>query len=95
MPRVRASGNQPSAAHASPVKIPLNDDRSEKAARLQSRHMAHSKQLDQLKAAATPSKKRRSLGVDGPETPSQDDGFGVRGDAVTPMKRVPLLANFE
>jgi condensin complex subunit 2 len=95
MPRVRASGNQPAAAYASPVKIPLNDDRSEKAARLQSRHMAHSKQVDQLKAAATPSKKRRSLGVEGPETPSQDDGFAVRGDAVTPMKRVPLLANFE
>jgi condensin complex subunit 2 len=95
MPRVRAPGNQPAAAYASPVKIPLNDDRSEKAARLHSRHMAHSKQVDQLKAAATPSKKRRSLGVEGPETPSQDDGFAVRGDAVTPMKRVPLLANFE
>jgi condensin complex subunit 2 len=95
MPRVRAPGNQPAAAYASPVKIPLNDDRSEKAARLQSRHMAHSKQVDQLKAAATPSKKRRSLGAEGPETPSQDDGFAVRGDAVTPMKRVPLLANFE
>lgn len=99
MPRVRASGNQPTAAYASPVKtmsIPLNDDRSEKAARLQSRHMAHSKQLDQLKAAATPNKKRRSLGAGDPETPSQDDGaYGVRGDAVTPMKRVPILANFE
>jgi condensin complex subunit 2 len=99
MPRVRASGNPQAAAHPSPVKtvsIPLNDDRSEKAARLQSRHIAHSKQLDQLKAAATPLKKRRSLGVDGPETPSHDDGgFGVRGDAVTPMKRVPILANFE
>lgn len=99
MPRVRASGNPQAAAYASPVKtvsIPLNDDRSEKAARLQSRHIAHSKQLDQLKAAATPLKKRRSLGVEGPETPSQDDGgFGVRGDAVTPMKRVPILANFE
>jgi condensin complex subunit 2 len=97
MPRVRASGNPQTAAYPSPVKtvsIPLNDDRSEKAARLQSRHMAHSKQLDQLKAAATP-KKRRSLGVEGSETPSQEDGFGVRGDAVTPMKRVPILANFE
>lgn len=99
MPRVRASGTQQAAAYPSPVKggvsIPLNDDRSEKAARLQSRQIAHSKQLDQLKAAATPAKKRKSLGVDGPETPSQDDGFGVRGDAVTPMKRVPILANFE
>lgn len=100
MPRVRASGTQQAAAYASPVKggvsIPLNDDKSEKAARLQSRHIAHSKQLDQLKAAATPGKKRKSLGVEGPETPSQDDGgFGVRGDAVTPMKRVPILANFE
>lgn len=98
MPRVRASANQAAPNYASPVKtmsIPLNDDRSEKAARLQSRHMAHSKQLHELKAAATPNKKRKSLGAEGPETPSQEDGFGVRGDAVTPMKRVPILANFE
>lgn len=39
------------------------------------------------------------MGEDGPATPSQDDhdayGDGVRGDHVTPMKRVPILANFE
>jgi condensin complex subunit 2 len=97
MPRVRAAA-QPT--YASPVKsaqIPLNDDRHEKAQRLQSRQALQHKQLDQLKAAASPAKKRRSLGAgDEPLTPSQEDaGYGVRGDAVTPMKRVPILANFE
>lgn len=98
MPRVRASAGQPSTAYASPsksVQIPLNDDRQEKAARLQSRHALQSKQLDQLKAAASPARKRKSMGGEGPNTPSQEDGYGVRGDAVTPMKRMPLLANFE
>ena len=100
MPRVRASASQSAAnAYASPVKtvsIPLNDDNSEKAQRLQSRKALHNKQMDQLKAAASPARKRRSIGADGPHTPSQDDAqYGVRGDAVTPMKRVPILANFE
>nr|OQO20703.1 hypothetical protein B0A51_11989 [Rachicladosporium sp. CCFEE 5018] len=99
MPRVRASAATSSTAFASPTKttsIPLNDDRQEKAARLQSRQTLQHKQMDQLKAAASPARKRRSLGGDGPLTPSQDDsGYGVRGDAVTPMKRVPILANFE
>lgn len=98
MPRVRASAGQPT--YASPVKtaqIPLNDDRHEKAQRLQSRQALQHKQMDQLKAAASPARKRKSLGVgEGPLTPSQEDaGYGVRGDAVTPMKRVPILANFE
>ncbi|KAK4542057.1 hypothetical protein LTR36_007088 [Oleoguttula mirabilis] len=95
MPRVRGTAN---ASYASPVKtvqIALNDDDSEKAQRLQSRKALHSKQLDQLKAAASPARKRKSVG-DGPLTPSQDDAqYGVAGNAVTPMKRVPILANFE
>ncbi|KAK4553020.1 hypothetical protein LTR86_009944 [Recurvomyces mirabilis] len=102
MPRVRASAANPSYAE-SPVKrvqIPLNDDDYEKAQRLQSRKQFAAKQLDQLKAAASPVRKRKSLGGgDGPLTPSQDDGgggqYGVVGNAVTPMKRVPILANFE
>ncbi|KAF7188147.1 Condensin complex subunit 2 [Pseudocercospora fuligena] len=104
MPRVRATGGgSSSASFASPVKtlqIPLNDDKEEKKAkRLKSRQAAHSSQMSQIKAAATPQRKRRSLGVgeDGPATPSQDDDdpYGVRGEHVTPMKRVPILANFE
>lgn len=104
MPRVRANGAKQSttatATYESPVKtaqIPLNDDRAEKAQRLQSRQALHSKHMEQYKAAASPARKRRSLGTDGPLTPSQHDdaGYGVVGNAVTPMKRVPILANFE
>ncbi|TKA54562.1 hypothetical protein B0A55_13302, partial [Friedmanniomyces simplex] len=105
MPRVRASAANPSYAE-SPVKkvqIPLNDDGQEKAARLQSRKLLASKQFDQLKAAASPQRagKRKSLGGGdgGPHTPSQDEAgsahYDVAGNGVTPMKRVPLLANFE
>ena len=97
MPRVRGNGSG-NTNYASPVKvvqIPLNDDREEKAQRLQSRHALHSKQMQQYKAAASPAKKRKALG-DGPATPSQDDAqYDVVGTAVTPMKRVPILANFE
>ncbi|CAK4013110.1 chromosome condensation complex Condensin, subunit H [Lecanosticta acicola] len=107
MPRVRPNAGQSAASlastHGSPSKgvpIPLNDDRQEKAKRLQSRQALHSRQMSQIKAAAagTPQRKRRSMGAgeDGPSTPAHDDdGFGVRGDHVTPMKRVPILANFE
>ena len=78
------------------MQMPLNDDKEEKAKRLQSRQALQSRQLDQLKAAATPQRKRKSMGVDDPATPSQEDGvYGVRGEHVTPMKRVPILANFE
>ncbi|SMR55357.1 unnamed protein product [Zymoseptoria tritici ST99CH_3D1] len=100
MPRVRAPTGGASASPLKTVQIPLNDDREEKAKRLQSRQALHSKQMSQLKAAAaTPQRKRRSLamGDEDPATPSQDDEdpYGVRGDHVTPMKRVPILANFE
>ncbi|EMC91440.1 hypothetical protein BAUCODRAFT_79867 [Baudoinia panamericana UAMH 10762] len=106
MPRVRASAANNTTYTESPAKrvqIPLNDDDSEKAARLQSRKLAHNKQIDQLRAATSPARKRKSLGGSGserdgaPHTPSQDpqQGFTVTGDAVTPMKRVPILANFE
>ncbi|KAK1028232.1 hypothetical protein LTS16_020800 [Friedmanniomyces endolithicus] len=104
MPRARTNAANPSYTE-SPVKkvqIPLNDDGQEKAARLQSRKLLANKQLDQLKAAATPQRggKRKSLGAgDDPHTPSQDEvaagHFDVAGSGVTPMERVPLLANFE
>jgi condensin complex subunit 2 len=79
-------------------RIPLNDDRQEKASRFQSRKAQDEAQLNQIKAAATPLRKRRSLaGGASPRTPAQDgdDMPDVGGTAVTPMKRVPILANFE
>ncbi|KAG8623225.1 hypothetical protein KVT40_008201 [Elsinoe batatas] len=97
MPRVRApaaSAAQPSP-FKSPVKIPLNDDKQEKAKRLQSRQAFHEAQMNSIKAAATPTRKRKSLGGEGPSTPQDGDQVFVGGNAVTPMKRVPILANFE
>ena len=90
-------------------RIPLNDDRQEKAIRLQSRHALHDMQMNQLKAAATPMRKlnnyERAASVS-PHTPRGPVGRGkgnvddgglppVGGTAMTPMKRVPILANFE
>ncbi|KAF1836761.1 barren [Decorospora gaudefroyi] len=81
-----------------PVKVPLNDDRQEKAIR---RHAQHEAQRNSMRAStATPARRRISLaaGQNSPHTPSQDaDGMpDVTGTAVTPGKRVmPLLANFE
>lgn len=79
------------------MKVPLNDDRQEKANR---RHALQEAQRNSMRASATPSRRRISLGVgqNSPHTPSQDqdDMPDVAGTAVTPMKRVmPLLANFE
>ncbi|OTB15711.1 hypothetical protein K445DRAFT_317995 [Daldinia sp. EC12] len=94
----------------SPLKIPLNDDVSEKRGRLHSRRALHEKQINELQAAAaTPSKKvghRLADGENGsphtnPHTPRRamddDDDVYVAGTntGVTPMKRVPILANFE
>ncbi|KAK5000955.1 hypothetical protein LTR66_000301 [Elasticomyces elasticus] len=84
-------------------RIPLNDDRPEKAKRLQSRQALQELQMNQIKAAASPVRKRKSLGGtnrEAPDTPSNqaEDGNDlpcVGGNAVTPMKRVPILANFE
>ncbi|KAI9668132.1 MAG: hypothetical protein M1821_000952 [Bathelium mastoideum] len=81
------------------VRIPLNDDKQEKAKRIQSRQAQHESQMDQIRAAATPIRRRRSLvgGNQSPHTPSQDplQTLSVAGNAITPMKRVPILANFE
>ncbi|GIZ49648.1 hypothetical protein CKM354_001267600 [Cercospora kikuchii] len=103
MPRVRATGGASASYAPSPVKgvqIPLNDDDEEKAQRLQNRKALHSRQMSSLKAAATtPQRKRKSLGrgEGDPATPAgdDDDPYAARGDHVTPMKRVPILANFE
>ncbi len=90
-------------------RIPLNDDRQEKAVRLQSRQALHDIQMNQIKAAATPLRKLQHAERDSstsPKTPygaggrgKENEGDGmlsvVGGTAVTPLKRVPLLANFE
>jgi condensin complex subunit 2 len=72
--------------------------------RLQSRHALHEVQMNQIKAAASPS--RRNTGLDhmssspssGPRTPRRGQGKEndlSGGNVLTPVKRVPLLANFE
>ncbi|KAF2201849.1 barren [Delitschia confertaspora ATCC 74209] len=97
MPRSR---NVAATPHKTPIKIPLNDDRQEKAHRLQSRQALHEAQLNSIKAAATPIRRRLTeAGNNSPHTPSNNNGLdgmpSVTGTAVTPMKRVPILANFE
>jgi condensin complex subunit 2 len=93
------------------IRIPLNDDVQEKAKRLQSRHALHDMQMNQIKAAASPMRKLSNFDRAGSASPSSnaktprrtlgkendiDDGvIMVGGTAVTPMKRVPILANFE
>ncbi|KAI0175696.1 barren [Hypoxylon sp. FL1284] len=92
----------------SPLKIPLNDDASEKKGRLHSRRALHEKQINELQAAAaTPVKKAGLRLADGenasPRSDSrtprrggdEEEDIYVVGSGVTPMKRVPILANFE
>ncbi|KAI5309405.1 hypothetical protein KEM55_003303, partial [Ascosphaera atra] len=98
------------ASDPAPIKIPLNDDAEERSARLLSRQAQQNLQMDQIKAAAkTPMPaRRRSMysGAGTPQTPTggsrrtsgvnpNSGGLEVSGNAVTPMKRVPILANFE
>lgn len=94
---------------ASPVRLKLNDDAQEKAVRLQSRHALHDRNMNEIKKAATPRKlvnfdRADSSSPSSLKTPGQlrgketelDGGvMMVGGTAVTPMKRVPILANFE
>ncbi|KAI0482421.1 barren [Xylariaceae sp. FL0804] len=99
-----ASGSSQSP-FKSPLKIPLNDDAQEKKGRLHSRKALHERQINQLQAAAaTPAKKRladieNASPRSNPRTPrdggEDDDEVYVVGSGVTPMKRVPILANFE
>lgn len=90
-------------------RIPLNDDAEEKGKRISSRKALYEKQINEIKAAATPRKgsvrledlENASPGSD-PRTPRAarggdigDEDVTVGGVGVTPMKRVPILANFE
>ena len=90
-------------------RVPLNDDRQEKAQRLQSRHALHDLQMNSLKAAASPIRKLKNYNraaSDSPKTPRNQAARGkeniengglavVAASAMTPIKRVPILANFE
>ncbi|KAL9045947.1 MAG: hypothetical protein Q9214_001097, partial [Letrouitia sp. 1 TL-2023] len=109
MPRVANPPRTAQYGHQSPFKIPLNDDRHEKAVRLQSRQALHDLQFNQLKAAASPVRRINNVkgaAGDSPKTPrsqaarekenAEDGGISVvPTSAVTPIKRVPILANFE
>ena len=86
------------------TRIPLNDDMGEKAARMEARQALHDHQMNQIKAAVkTPLPPRRRTSYEratstSPSTP-RHSGRGRDSDvyqrAVSPMKRVPILANFE
>ncbi|KAH7328764.1 condensin complex subunit 2/barren [Stachybotrys elegans] len=103
------SGSMAASPFKSPVKIPLNDDAQEKGKRMNSRKALHEKQINEIKAAATPRKGSVRLEDlesasprSDPRTPRaghgadvDDEDVTVGGVGVTPMKRVPILANFE
>ncbi|KAJ5628277.1 Condensin complex subunit 2 [Penicillium lividum] len=111
MPRVankvhRRSNGNTTPHKNSPIKIPLNDDMGEKAARIGARQAQYDRQMNQIKAAVkTPMPPRRYStherdGSESPGTPRGSNhhrsrGSDVNGRGVTPMKRVPILANFE
>ena len=81
-------------------KIPLNDDSAEKANRNKERSLQQSIQKERIRAAASPGGRRVTLGSDGsPKTPRNVNGRPVAGqgsgDTVTPLRKVPILANFE
>lgn len=74
----------------------------EKAARMEARQALHDRQMDQIKAAVKtpmPTRRYREEADDSPATPRGSNPRGresdVSGRGVTPMKRVPILANFE
>ncbi|KAK8143018.1 hypothetical protein G3M48_007834 [Beauveria asiatica] len=112
MPRVAQMPRSGSARSVSRSlsSIPLNDDAEERGKRIHSRKALHEKQINQLKAAASNSRKT-SLGIDDIEnaapgsnagTPRasrgldlSDDPIIINGVNLTPDKRVPILANFE
>lgn len=83
----------------------MNDDMGEKAARMEARQALHDRQMNQIKAAVKtplPARRYTTYNREGSESPTTPRGSGHRGRdsdangrAVTPMKRVPILANFE
>ncbi|KAI1864331.1 hypothetical protein JX265_008702 [Neoarthrinium moseri] len=125
MPRASAGSRTASGSmgdspfKSSGIKIPLNDDVSEKKGRSQQRQALHEKQINDLRAAAATPLRKASFRLSDAEnqtpgskqgTPRRgpagsasagaaagddDDVLYVGGSSVTPMKRVPILANFE
>ncbi|KAF2759254.1 barren [Pseudovirgaria hyperparasitica] len=97
MPRSRQSRQSLYGGSGTPMKIPLNDDRQEKANRLKSRQAQHADQINQIKAAATPVRnKRLSLVAGGsPHTPIGRDDDDRTPKGMTPLRKVPILADFE
>ncbi|KAF3916860.1 hypothetical protein ABW20_dc0110022 [Dactylellina cionopaga] len=99
MPRKATRGNQSTPTKAAPgttITIPLNDDDSEKARRAAKRQTLQEAQLNKIIAAATP----RKGSLAGPEGGSPSVVTPGRGGihavgAQTPVKKVPILANFE
>lgn len=83
------------------TKIPLNDDVAEKAKRFKKRSMLRGLQANEIVAAASPARRQTIGSTDDPTTPRNLPALrgGVAGegpiDAVTPMRKVPILANFE
>lgn len=94
----RARG-QPRQSISTPVrtsKIPLNDDSAEKANRVKERTLLQSIQKQKMLAAASPGARRQTLGAEGsPKTPRNIGARDGAIDAVTPLRKVPILANFE
>lgn len=78
----------------STVTIPLNDDAAEKARRLQNRHALQDLQMNKIVAAATP-RKQVDITQATPGTRGGRQTNGNGGDDGTPVKKVPILANFE
>jgi len=83
------------------TKIPLNDDAAEKAKRFKKRSILRGLQANEIVAAASPARRQTIGSADDPTTPRNLGALrgGVAGegpiDAVTPMRKVPILANFE
>lgn len=82
------------------IKIPLNDDDAEKAKRVKKRSMLQEVQIRRQSFAnlATPRKGLDDgLGsADGtPKTPRNVSGLRESLNPVTPLKRAPLVVNFE
>ncbi|RDA83285.1 hypothetical protein CP532_3704 [Ophiocordyceps camponoti-leonardi (nom. inval.)] len=93
-----ATASMSASPFKSPVKIPLNDDAQEKGQRMHSRKALQEKQINQIKAAATPRKPAMMRLADDAENGSAEEEAAIAvggGGVVTPMKRVPILANFE
>ncbi|CCX06974.1 condensin complex subunit 2/barren [Pyronema domesticum] len=89
------SENRRQSGVSTPIRttmIPLNDDSAEKAKRQKERTLLQSIQRQKMLAAASPSAR---ADVGSPITPRSVGQRGETIDAVTPLKKVPLLANWE